>query len=351
MSGYRRNLMGAEASKPKGPKYLIFEPLVDDFSFEFPYDLYYSTDGVDWLLLESATESPYFSKDERIYLKAELVPEPGYGIGSFSIYGKCNLSGNCMSLLYGDNAEGKTTAPDSAFSYLFEDCSTIIDASSLLLPATILEDGCYEYMFTGCSGLIFAPKIHATILARGCCHMMFYGCTNLINAPVLLATTLVDDCYSNMFFDCTKLNYIKMLATDISARRCLGYWVYNVASRGTFVKNKDATWDVVGESGVPVDWTVVNAVTMNTNSLIEFTIINTIDSTTTKYKAEEGMTWEEWCELEYNIGRYKVIDGTICINKTAGSLKENNGVTKVKPSDIIQENVIYYYNDSGTEPA
>ena len=35
-----------------------------------------------------------------------------------------------------------------------------------------------------------------------------------------------------------------------------GYWVRGVASTGTFVKNPDATWDVVGVSGVPEGWTV-----------------------------------------------------------------------------------------------
>ena len=34
-------------------------------------------------------------------------------------------------------------------------------------------------------------------------------------------------------------------------------WVYGVASTGTFVKNPEATWDVVGVNGVPEGWTVI----------------------------------------------------------------------------------------------
>ena len=47
-----------------------------------------------------------------------------------------------------------------------------------------------------------------------------------------------------------------MLATDISASRCLFNWVSSVSSLGTFVKSKDATWSVTGQSGIPSGWTV-----------------------------------------------------------------------------------------------
>lgn len=93
-------------------------------------------------------------------------------------------------------------------------------------------------------------------LSSFCCSHMFYGCSSLTTAPELPATTLDDYCYTDMFYGCTNLNYIKMLATDISAEYCLDDWVYNVASTGTFVKNKDATWNVVGDSGVPEGWTI-----------------------------------------------------------------------------------------------
>jgi hypothetical protein len=85
---------------------------------------------------------------------------------------------------------------------------------------------------------------------------MFSGCTSLENAPVLPATTLVYSCYDYMFSGCTKLNYVKALFTDNSATRCTSSWLKGVASSGTFVKNAAATWNVVGEDGVPEGWTV-----------------------------------------------------------------------------------------------
>jgi hypothetical protein len=111
-------------------------------------------------------------------------------------------------------------------------------------------------MFSGCTNLTTAPELPATKLADYCCQNMFENCTSLATAPELPATTLASFCYSYMFHGCTKLNYIKMLATDISATNCLSNWVKGVASTGTFVKNKNATWNVTGENGVPRGWTI-----------------------------------------------------------------------------------------------
>ena len=80
---------------------------------------------------------------------------------------------------------------------------------------------------------------------------MFAGCSGLTTAPTLPATTLTNSCYYYMFNNCTKLNYIKMLATDISASSCLTNWVISVASTGTFVKNPSMTTLPAGESGIP----------------------------------------------------------------------------------------------------
>ena len=87
---------------------------------------------------------------------------------------------------------------------------------------------------------------------------MFEGCGSLTTAPVLPATTLVENCYREMFRGCSKLNYIKCLATDISANKCTYSWAYAVASTGTFVKNPNmASW-TTGVNGIPSGWTVLD---------------------------------------------------------------------------------------------
>jgi hypothetical protein len=63
-----------------------------------------------------------------------------------------------------------------------------------------------------------------------------------------------------MFKGCTSLNYIKCLATDISADDCTLSWVDGVAASGTFVKHQNADWDEKGsDDGIPSDWTVEDA--------------------------------------------------------------------------------------------
>jgi hypothetical protein len=138
-----------------------------------------------------------------------------------------------MSLLYGDNFEGQIdlSGKNYAFYNLFYNCTTIKNAKNLILPAAILSYRCYDHMFS--------------------------GCTNLTSAPELPAAILAEYCYYCMFSSCNKLNYIKMLATDISALNCLKSWVSGVADSGTFVKNKNATWDIVGVSGIPEGWAVM----------------------------------------------------------------------------------------------
>jgi hypothetical protein len=59
-----------------------------------------------------------------------------------------------------------------------------------------------------------------------------------------------------MFEDCTKLNYIKCLATDISATDCTKDWVHRVSSTGTFVKHHDMNSWSTGTSGIPKGWTI-----------------------------------------------------------------------------------------------
>ena len=149
----------------------------------------------------------------------------------------------------------------TAYCYdgLFADAPNITRAPEL--PATTLADWCYSEMFSG-TAITTAPKLPATTLADACYSDMFMNCTSLMTAPDLPAATLAEGCYSSMFAGCTSLNYVKCLATDISADYCTSDWMWNVAATGTFVKAEgmndwtvgpDANGDV---NGIPEGWTV-----------------------------------------------------------------------------------------------
>ena len=168
------------------------------------------------------------------------------------------------SMFYG--CTSLTTAPELpaitltswCYTNMFKRCTSLTTAP--VLPATNLKINCYLNMFAGCASLTKAPELPATNLANNCYDSMFQDCTSLTTAPELPATTLSDACYQWMFKGCTSLNYIKCLATNISARNCTNGWVDGVASNGTFVKALSMTsWTTDYYSGIPKGWTVQDA--------------------------------------------------------------------------------------------
>ena len=181
-----------------------------------------------------------------------------YFSGSTSL--RYNVKGNIMSLVNSDNFGTQLNLQSgNTFAWLFQENKNIVDASKLLMPATGLTAYCYNKMFDGCLNMVAAPSIlPATTLAEGCYQLMFYNCKSLTTAPELPATTLVQSCYYEMFHYCSSLNYIKCLATDISASYCTRSWIYGVSDSGTFVKNPNMTSWTTGTSGIPTGWTVID---------------------------------------------------------------------------------------------
>mgnify|MGYP003276882602 FL=1 len=111
-------------------------------------------------------------------------------------------------------------------------------------------------MFNGCTSLASAPKLPATTLEWGCYSEMFQGCTSLTSAPELPAKELIRNCYQLMFKDCSKLRYVKALFTTGPSEETTKDWLRGVAASGTFVKSKNATWNVTGVHGIPNGWKI-----------------------------------------------------------------------------------------------
>ena len=348
----------------------------------------YCVDGDgNWKTLSAGTATESINSGHTLSFRGNLTPNDTNGIGTFTINKKCNLKGNCMSMLFGDNAADNysLSGKNYAFYKLFYNCSNIVNVSSNFLPATTLTDYCYQYMFYGCKSLITATELPATTLAIGCYSSMFVGCkslitatelpattladncyssmfngctslttapelpaatlyggcysgmfwnctsltkapalpvttlaggcyaymfwncTSLTTAPELPATTLASECYSGMFNGCTSLNYIKCLATDISASNYTYDWVKGVASTGTFVKAADMTGWTTGSNGIPRGWTVEEYIDYTKEPLtfnilsagtINWTASNTDIAKTIDYKLNDG----NWTSVTSNTG-------------------------------------------------
>ena len=144
----------------------------------------------------------------------------------------CDVKGNVMSLLFGDDFIGKTdlTGYDYALAGLFAFNQNIVSAENLILPATILSMYCYNSMFG--------------------------GCISLTTAPVLTATELARYCYGYMFYDCISLNNITVSFTNWASEERTASWVKGVAATGTFTCPADLQ-ERIGWDFIPEGWTIV----------------------------------------------------------------------------------------------
>jgi hypothetical protein len=241
-------------------KYLTIEALEDGLtaaislmsvagsSIEYCVDL-----DQDWKSISSGVYTESINAGQSLYFRGNLKGSnhgKEKGCGTFTITKKCNLKGNCMSILFGDDAmyHKSLSGTWSAFFKLFQNCTTIISVSQNFLPATRVDSYAYEYMFDGCSNLINTPNLPASLstfggdlecyasMFRNCTSLttacalpslgtsycsyvsMFEGCTSLVNAPEILpATDCGDGCYNSMFKNCTSLvTAPQIAATDLS---------------------------------------------------------------------------------------------------------------------------------------
>ena len=184
----------------------------------------YSTDnGSIWTdLTTSTTEQSLgtFAIGDKVLIKGS---NNSYAIVSMVTYfnqfggtAHVKVSGNIMSLIYGDDFIGQTSFQANCnFLYLFYHYINLIDVSNLILPATILTKECYSSMFKGCTSLLNTPELPATTLASDCYVCMFSGCTSLTQSPELPATTLATRCYRSMFSYCTNLTTAAIVPDSI----------------------------------------------------------------------------------------------------------------------------------------
>ena len=251
---------------------------------------YYKSHITGWEKYNIGDVITLANRNDKVYFRGSRSQQSTGNYIHFDLTGKLSVSGNINSLLSPDesvykNIDDYTTfesANGQTFYSLFSWQSALIDASLLKLSTNKLAPSCYDSMFYSCTSLIKAPKLPATALARGCYNTMFRQCFNLTQAPELPAVTLVDDCYDAMFYTsglikapelpattlargcyrnmfqfCTSLNYIKCLATDISAEYCILTWTTNVSDQGEFHCKPNVAWPE-GSSGIPSGWTRID---------------------------------------------------------------------------------------------
>lgn len=267
-----KNLVSA---KPYGfnatviPDYLCFTALVDNTTISFgrfkgagyfgekDYNYYptleYSRDGLTWQNY-TIDEKIVLNAGDKVYWRGDNTTiskkwEPGVenhfssttNYNKFFSTGGVAGSGNVMSLL-DKTCKSTTITGEECFAYLFSD--RFYMSTSPKLPATVLSEGCYRYMFAeNMGGLESIPDLPATTLARECYYGMFaessvrtrYGNDLLLRYDkdiVLPATVLAEKCYAYMFagFEFAFGEKVVLPATQILAKNC--YFSMFFASAG-----------------------------------------------------------------------------------------------------------------------
>lgn len=205
----------------------------------------YSKNGGEWVSITSNTGSsmPVISVNDGDIIEFKGSNNTYFKSGTSSRF-SCGCLfkayGNILSLVYGDNYQNYSELPSgssistvSNFKQLFKGVSGLTDASNIIMP-----NNTKSYCYYG----------------------MFEDCKNLEKAPELPALRLESASYQYMFANCSKLNYVKCLATNITASNCTANWLSVVANTGTFVKNPNMSSWTTGVSGIPNNWTVQDAV-------------------------------------------------------------------------------------------
>lgn len=152
-------------------EYFTIEALEDGLTVSLSQNACeYCIDNGNWNNLSADSNTPSINKGQTLSFKGNLTPALNVGIGTFTISKKCNLKGNIMSMLYGDDFVDKRylTNKDYAFYSMFYNCRNVVEAHRLILPATALADFCYSGMFKYCTSLITTPELPAKYLNIYC---------------------------------------------------------------------------------------------------------------------------------------------------------------------------------------
>lgn len=207
--------------------YLTIEALEDGLTSSLSTNACeYCVDGDgNWKTLSAGTVTESINSGHTLSFRGNLTPASNQGIGTFTISKKCNLKGNCMSMLFGDNAVNNysLSVKNWAFYELFYNCTNIVTVSNNFLPATTLANYCYYLMFKGCTSLTTAPALPATTMIKWCYHAMFSDCTSLTTVPALPATSMTSYCYGSMFSGCTSLTTAPELPANRLSEACYRY--------------------------------------------------------------------------------------------------------------------------------
>lgn len=143
----------------------------------------------------------------------------------FSSTGTCNIYGNILSLIYGDNFIGKDSIADGfqTFRQIFQTGLKCVSSENLIIPISVIK----QYV----------------------CTSMFQNNTVVQKGPVFISEDIQANALYTCFDGCTSLSSMTILADSVNSSQ--SNWVRNVPSGGVLNKKKGTTWNLL-----PTGWTI-----------------------------------------------------------------------------------------------
>lgn len=150
---------------------------------------------------------------------------------------------NCTSLIDASGITATKTAWNTAeCQYMFYGCSALTSAPSITFGSFAGTGSQCHSMFRDCTSLVSTPNIHldATTVLAATYKSMFRGCTKLTTAPEIKATSMDNDGSTDngslaaMFYGCSALTYIKVNFTSWNSGNYTKQWTQGVSSSGRF---------------------------------------------------------------------------------------------------------------------
>lgn len=144
---------------------------------------------------------------------------------NFSSTGNCNIYGNILSLVYGDNFIGKDSITDGyqTFRGNFKSGMKCVSAENLIIPISVIK--------------------------QSVCINLFQNNTIVEKGPVIISSDIQSQALNAAFSGCTSLASLAILADTVNTSQ--NDWARNVPSGGVLTKKSGATWNLL-----PTGWTI-----------------------------------------------------------------------------------------------
>jgi hypothetical protein len=213
-------------------------------------------------------------------------------------------------------------------NYAFNNCTKLVDIS---FSAVTKINNC---AFNNCTSLSTVSFPKCSTIA----YSAFSGCTNLASAEFSVCSCI----YTGAFSNCSKLTSLVLYSSSVAALSNVGAFKNTPMSASSYTGTFGSIYvpaSLVDAYKSATNWvTYADRITaiVESGGLITFTIDGV------EYQAEEGMTWGEWFNSEYNTSSLETDGDTFYIDGGYPMLRYFDDFEDHMASDVVFSHELVY---------